>query len=61
MNSSSSSLLDIELKTLSKILATQEVQRIASITFTVKREFELEESLTVDILYLPREKKKQIG
>jgi len=58
MNSSSSTSLDIDPKTLSKILATAEGQPIASITFSAKREYELEESYKIEILYLPREKKK---
>ena len=61
MSSSSSTLLDIDPKMLSKILAIAEGQRIASIIFTVKREFELEVSLRIEILYLPREKKNQIA
>ena len=61
MNSSSSTLLDIDPKTLSKILAIAEEQPIASIIFIVKREFELEVSLRIEILYLPREKKNQIA
>ena len=61
MNSSSSTWLGTNLKKLLEIFTIPEVQRIASIIFTVKREIELEESLKVEFLYLPREKKNQIG
>lgn len=60
MNSSSSTSLGTDLKKLLEIFTIPEGQRIGSITFTAKREFELEESLTVEFLYLPKEKKNQI-
>jgi len=60
MSSSSSTWLGTNLRKLLEIFTIPEVRRIASITFTVKREFELEELLTVEFLYLPGEKKNQI-
>ena len=60
MSSSSSTLLDTSLKTLLRDLVILGGVRIGSITFTVKREYELEESLKVEILCLPEEKKNQI-